>query len=126
MVAYLFQKKHIQAVLVGADRVAMNGDTANKIGTYQIACLASQHEVPFYVCAPFTSIDPQKVDGSSIVIEERPEHEMTYIAGKRIAAPGINVWNPAFDVTPAKLITGVITERGVFSCSELKDQLTIL
>lgn len=67
MVAYLFQKKHIQAVLVGADRVAMNGDTANKIGTYQIACLASYHDVPFYVCAPFTSIEPQRLDGTSIV-----------------------------------------------------------
>ena len=125
MVAYLFQKKHIKAVLVGADVCAVNGDTANKIGTYQIACLAAQHDVPFYVCAPFTSIDPQRMDGSTIVIEERPEHEMTYIAGKRIAAPGINVWNPAFDVTPARLIKGVITERGVFSCSELKDQLNL-
>lgn len=125
MVAYLFQKKHIQAVLVGADRVAINGDTANKIGTYQIACLAAQHDVPFYVCAPFTSIDPMRASGESIVIEERPEHEMTYIAGKRIAAPGISVWNPAFDVTPAKLITGVITERGVFTCDELKNQLNL-
>lgn len=123
MVAYLFQKKNIQAVLVGADRVAVNGDTANKIGTYQIACLAAHHEVPFYVCAPFTSIDPEKASGDSIVIEERPEHEMTYIAGKRIAAPGISVWNPAFDVTPARLITGIVTERGVFQCEDLKNQL---
>lgn len=111
MVAYLFAKKTIHAVLVGADRVAINGDTANKIGTYQIACLARQHDVPFYVCAPFTSIDPQRSSGDSIVIEERPEHEMTYIAGKRIAAPGINVWNPAFDVTPASLITGNYPRR---------------
>ncbi|CRL06534.1 CLUMA_CG019495, isoform A [Clunio marinus] len=125
MVAYLFQKKHIQAVLVGADRVAMNGDTANKIGTYQIACLAALHDVPFYVCAPFTSIDSSKSSGDSIVIEERPEHEMTYIAGKRIAAPGISVWNPAFDVTPAKFIRGIITERGVFECSDLKNQLNL-
>lgn len=125
MVAYLFQKKHIQAVLVGADRVAVNGDTANKIGTYQIACLAAQHDIPFYICAPFTSIDPQITEGSQIVIEERPEHEMTYIAGKRVAAPGISVWNPAFDVTPARLIKGVITERGVFLPSELKDQLNL-
>jgi methylthioribose-1-phosphate isomerase len=125
MVAYLFQKKHISAVLVGADRVAVNGDTANKIGTYQIACLAAQHDVPFYVCAPFTSIDASKSSGESIVIEERPEHEMTYISGKRIAAPGISVWNPAFDVTPAKLIKGVITERGVFPPDELKNQLNL-
>jgi methylthioribose-1-phosphate isomerase len=125
MVAYLFQKKHIGAVLVGADRVALNGDTANKIGTYQIACVAAAHDVPFYVCAPFTSIDPRIASGESIVIEERPEHEMTYIAGKRIAAPGITVWNPAFDVTPARLIKGIITERGVFECSELKSQLNL-
>jgi len=126
MVAYLFQKKHISAVLVGADRVTVNGDTANKIGTYQIACLAAQHSVPFYVCAPFTSIDKSRADGSTIVIEERPEHEMTYIAGKRIAAPGINVWNPAFDLTPAKFITGgIITERGVFAVNDLKDQLNL-
>lgn len=125
MVAYLFRKKHINAVLVGADRVAVNGDTANKIGTYQIACLAKEHDVPFYVCAPFTSIDPQIASGDTIPIEERPEHEMTYIAGKRIAAPGIHVWNPAFDVTPARLIAGVITERGVFQPSDLAAQLNL-
>lgn len=101
------------------------GDTANKIGTYQIACLAKEHDVPFYVCAPFTSIDPQIASGDSIPIEERPEHEMTYIAGKRIAAPGIHVWNPAFDVTPARLIAGVITERGVFQPSDLAAQLNL-
>lgn len=123
MVAYLFSKQHISAVVVGADRVSMNGDTANKIGTYQIACLAHIHNVPFYVCAPFTSIDHTKESGESIIIEERPDHETTYIQGKRIAAPGIQVWNPAFDITPAKYITGIITERGVFKCSELKDQL---
>lgn len=125
MVAYLFQKKHIHAVLVGADRVAVNGDTANKIGTYQIACLAAHHDIPFYVCAPFTSIDTQRASGDSIVIEERPEHEMTYINGKRIAAPGVQVWNPAFDITPAHLIRGIITERGVFKCEDLKSQLNL-
>jgi methylthioribose-1-phosphate isomerase len=82
MVAYLFSKQHISAVVVGADRVTLNGDTANKIGTYQIACLAHIHNVPFYVCAPFTSIDRSKASGDSIIIEERPDHELTYIGGK--------------------------------------------
>lgn len=84
MVAYLFSKQHISAVVVGADRVSMNGDTANKIGTYQIACLAHIHNVPFYVCAPFTSIDHTKESGESIIIEERPDHETTYIQGEMI------------------------------------------
>lgn len=123
MVAYLFKMKHINAVIVGADRVALNGDTANKIGTYQIACLAKYHEVPFYVCAPFTSIDKLINSGEQIPIEMRPEHEMTYVKGQRIAAPGISCWNPAFDVTPAKLITGIITERGVFEPGALKEKL---
>lgn len=120
-VAYLFQKKHIQAVVVGADRVALNGDTANKIGTYQIACLAAHHGVDFYVAAPFSSIDPNIKSGDQIVIEERPEHEMTYSNGKRVAAPGISVWNPAFDVTPRNLIKGIITERGVFEPQKLSE-----
>jgi methylthioribose-1-phosphate isomerase len=119
-VAYLFQKKHVQAVVVGADRVALNGDTANKIGTYQIACLAKHHGVAFYVCAPFSSIDATVTSGDQIVIEERPEREMTYLNGSRIAAPGIAVWNPAFDITPAALIKGIITERGVFEPKDLK------
>ncbi|KAG5666857.1 hypothetical protein PVAND_014865 [Polypedilum vanderplanki] len=119
-VAYLFQKKHIQAVVVGADRVALNGDTANKIGTYQIACLAKHHGVDFYVCAPLSSIDPTITSGDQIVIEERPEREMTYLNGSRIAAPGISVWNPAFDITPANLITGIITEKGVYEPKDLQ------
>lgn len=119
-VAYLFQKKSIQAVVVGADRVATNGDTANKIGTYQIAVLAKHHDVDFYVCAPFSSIDANIASGSDIEIEERPESEMTYMNGSRIAAAGIHVWNPAFDITPAKLITGIITEKGVYKPEDLK------
>lgn len=110
-----------QAVVVGADRVALNGDTANKIGTYQIACLAKHHGVDFYVAAPFSSIDTNIKSGDQIVIEERPEHEMTYSNGKRVAAPGISVWNPAFDVTPASLIKGIVTERGVFEPKDLKE-----
>lgn len=120
-VAYLFQKKHIKAVVVGADRVAVNGDTANKIGTYQIACLAHHHGVDFYVCAPFSSIDPSISSGDQIIIEERPEREMTYVNGVRIAAQGIDVWNPAFDITPASLIKGIITEKGVYEPKDLKE-----
>ncbi|XP_052866864.1 methylthioribose-1-phosphate isomerase [Anopheles cruzii] len=119
MVAALLHTRKIDAVIVGADRVAANGDTANKIGTYQIAVVAKHHQVPFYVAAPFTSIDFAIDDGSRIKIEERPENELTHIAGQRIAAPGIGCWNPAFDVTPAELITGIVTERGVFRPSEL-------
>ncbi|KAL6255104.1 hypothetical protein P5V15_013436 [Pogonomyrmex californicus] len=119
MVAAVMKTKQITAVVVGADRIAANGDTANKIGTYQIAILAKYHNIPFYVAAPLTSIDFQMSDGNNIVIEERPEREMTHINDKRIAAEGIACWNPAFDVTPASLITGIITEVGIFEPSEL-------
>ncbi|EGD74153.1 methylthioribose-1-phosphate isomerase [Salpingoeca rosetta] len=113
MVSVLMKEKDISAVVVGADRVVANGDTANKIGTYQIAIAAKHHGVPFYVAAPITSVDLDLPDGSHIVIEERKGDELTHIFGKRLAAPGINTWNPAFDVTPASLITGIVTERGV-------------
>ncbi|EFN81802.1 Translation initiation factor eIF-2B subunit alpha/beta/delta-like protein [Harpegnathos saltator] len=121
MVAALLKSKQITAVVVGADRVAANGDTANKIGTYQasIAILAKHHGVPFYVAAPRTSIDFAIASGDQIVIEERPEREMTHIKNQRIAAPGIQCWNPAFDVTPAHLIAGIITEVGVYRPAEL-------
>lgn len=123
MVSALMRARSITAVVVGADRVATNGDTANKIGTYQIAVVAKHHGVLFYVAAPFTSIDFSIPSGEHIVIEERPEREMSHVADHRIAAPGINCWNPAFDVTPANLITGIITEKGVFSPSELAKHL---
>ncbi|KAI4459571.1 methylthioribose-1-phosphate isomerase [Holotrichia oblita] len=122
MVAALMKLRNISAVVVGADRVnnvAANGDTANKIGTYQIAVLAKFHNVPFYVAAPFTSIDAKIPSGDHIIIEERPDREMTHIGEHRIAAKGISCWNPAFDVTPALLIAGIITELGVFKPSEL-------
>lgn len=122
-VAALMNSTKISAVVVGADRVAANGDTANKIGTYQIAVIAKHHNVPFYVAAPRTSIDLTLSTGQQIVIEERPEKEMTHVANIRIAAPGISCWNPAFDVTPADLITGIITEDGVFAPRELKEKL---
>ncbi|XP_076656524.1 methylthioribose-1-phosphate isomerase isoform X1 [Halictus rubicundus] len=119
MVAALMKSRNISAVVVGADRVAANGDTANKIGTYQIAIVAKYHNVPFYVAAPRTSIDFSIPNGDHIVIEERPEREMTHMNDQRISAPGIQCWNPAFDVTPASLIKGIITEVGVFRPEDL-------
>jgi len=118
-------KKHL-LILCLSNQVASNGDTANKIGTYQIAVVAKHHGVPFYVAAPLTSIDLAIPGGDHIIIEERPDREMTHVGEHRIAAPGINCWNPAFDVTPATLITGIITERGVFKPAELKEAISKL
>jgi methylthioribose-1-phosphate isomerase len=103
----------VDAVLVGADRVAANGDTANKVGTYPLSVLAARHGVPFYVCAPLSSVDLETPDGAAIPLEERPAKEVTEIRGQRIAPAGAEVWNPAFDMTPADLITGIVTEEGV-------------
>ncbi|KAE8746043.1 hypothetical protein FOCC_FOCC007166 [Frankliniella occidentalis] len=125
-VSALMKSKTINGVVVGADRIAANGDTANKIGTYQIAVLAKYHGVPFFVAAPLTSIDLDTPNGDRIVIEERPAMEMTHVGGQQIAASGINCWNPAFDVTPADLITGIITEHGAFSPSELAAKIAPL
>lgn len=119
-----FLQQNIAAVVVGADRVVANGDTANKIGTYQIAVVAKYHNVPFYIAAPLTSIDLKITSGEQIVIEERPDREMTHVGEHRIAAQGIKCWNPAFDVTPAHLITGIITEKGVFKPDELQKKVT--
>jgi methylthioribose-1-phosphate isomerase len=102
----------IDAVLVGADRVAANGDTANKIGTYPLAALAARHRVPFYVCAPISSVDLATADGAAIPIEERPPTEILEFGGVRVAPPGATVWNPSFDVTPADLISAIVTEEG--------------
>uniref|UniRef100_A0A8C5MT70 Methylthioribose-1-phosphate isomerase n=1 Tax=Leptobrachium leishanense TaxID=445787 RepID=A0A8C5MT70_9ANUR len=124
MAAVTMRERRVSAVVVGADRVVANGDTANKVGTYQLAILAKHHGIPFYVAAPSTSCDFSMPTGAGIVIEERPGHELTDINGTRVAAPGIGVWNPAFDVTPHELITGIITERGVFKPEELKEALT--
>lgn len=123
MCGCLMKERRVTAVVVGADRVVANGDTANKIGTYQLAVLALYHKVPFYIAAPFTTVDFQKSCGSEIVIEERSQEEMTHFGGKRIAPAGMKCWNPAFDVTPAELITGgIITERGVFEPKDLLSQ----
>ncbi|XP_046983040.1 methylthioribose-1-phosphate isomerase isoform X1 [Schistocerca americana] len=123
MVAALMKVRSISAVVVGADRVAANGDTANKIGTYQIAVVAKYHGVPFFVAAPLTSIDFSIPSGERIVIEERPEKEMTHMGDVRIAAQGIACWNPAFDVTPAELVTAIVTERGVVEPGQLRKLL---
>jgi len=113
MVGHLFQSGRVDAVVVGTDRTAASGDVANKIGTYQIAVLARRHRIPFYVAAPSPSIDLECPTGSAIPIEERSSREVTHIGGRRIAAEGVDVFNPAFDVTPAELVTGIITEYGV-------------
>ncbi|NDY42172.1 S-methyl-5-thioribose-1-phosphate isomerase [Dissulfurirhabdus thermomarina] len=108
-----FRQGRIQAVVVGADRIAANGDVANKIGTYTVAVLARQHGVPFYVAAPTSTLDPGTASGDAIPIEERPGEEVTACAGRRVAPPGVPAANPAFDVTPAELVTAIVTERGV-------------
>src|ERR1035441_4994452 len=103
----------IDAVIVGADRIAANGDVANKIGTYTVAVLAKEHGIPFYVAAPISTVDLNTTDGSKIPIEQRASTEMTHLAGKQIAPDAVRVENPAFDVTPNKYVTAIITERGV-------------
>lgn len=113
MAASLMRRGMIDAVIVGADRIAANGDTANKIGTYSLAVLAKAHSIPFYVAAPISTIDLSLTDGDLIPIEERSPDEVTCIDGRRIAPEGVKVMNPAFDVTPADLITAIITENGV-------------
>jgi len=103
----------IDAVIVGADRIAANGDVANKIGTYSLAVLARQHEIPFYVAAPLSTLDLGIPDGSSIPIEQRDPAEVTHIGGVRVVPEGVPVFNPAFDVTPNSFVTAIITDRGV-------------
>ena len=102
-------------MIVGADRIAANGDAANKIGTYSLSIIAKEHNVPFYVAAPASTFDLSIASGDEIPIEERDSDEVTSIAGHRIAPDGIKVFNPAFDVTPASNITAIITERGVIA-----------
>ena len=115
MAASLMAARKVDAVIVGADRITANGDVANKIGTYGVAVLARAHRVPFYVAAPLSTFDLTLRDGSQIPIEERPSDEMTGYFGKRWAPQGMKVFNPAFDVTPARLVTAIITERGVLA-----------
>jgi methylthioribose-1-phosphate isomerase len=113
MAASLMRQGKIQAVVVGADRIAANGDAANKIGTYSVAILAKEHGIPFYVAAPWSTIDRATATGDAIPIEERSAVEVTHHGGKQLTPHGVGICNPAFDVTPAKYITAIITERGV-------------
>ena len=113
MAGHLMSKGRIQAVIVGADRIAANGDTANKIGTYSVSILAKEHGIPFYVAAPFNTIDMATATGAGIPIEQRSPREVTHSNGKQMTPDGVDIENPAFDVTPAKYITAIITERGV-------------
>jgi methylthioribose-1-phosphate isomerase len=113
MCSYFMNKGMIDMVVVGADRIAANGDTANKIGTYTVAIAAKYHNIPFYIAAPLSTIDTSIKTGKEIPIEERSHEEVTHINGKRICAEGINIINPGFDVTPHELITGIITEKGI-------------
>jgi methylthioribose-1-phosphate isomerase len=115
MAAQVMREGRVQAVVVGADRIVANGDAANKIGTYGVAVLAKAHGIPFYVAAPSSTFDPAIATGAEICIEQRPAEEITCAFGKRTAPAGVNVFNPAFDVTPAELIRAIITERGVIS-----------
>jgi len=113
MAGYLMQQGKIDLAVVGADRIAANGDTANKIGTYSLACLANMHDVPFYIAAPTSTFDLTLPSGDSIPIEERDSEEIIYIGTSQIAPKDVKVYNPAFDVTPSKLISGIITEVGI-------------
>jgi methylthioribose-1-phosphate isomerase len=112
--ASMMARGEVDLVVVGADRIAANGDTANKIGTYGVAVLARHHGIPFYVAAPFSTIDPAVPDGSAIPIEERDPREVQELAGRRVVPAASPARNPAFDVTPAALITAIVTERGIF------------
>ncbi len=113
MAGYFMSRGEVSCVIVGADRIASNGDTANKIGTYSLAVLAKENGIPFYVAAPTTTIDLSLASGNEIPIEQRSPEEVTHIQGVSIAPEGINVANPAFDVTPHKYITAIITEKGI-------------
>ena len=120
MAGALMRQGKVDFVVVGADRIAANGDTANKIGTYGVAVLAREHKIPFYVAAPLSTIDLNTPDGQHIPIEERNAREVTHIGGTQLAPDGAQVWNPAFDVTPHHFIAGIITERGIFRAPYLE------
>ncbi|MDD4767268.1 MAG: S-methyl-5-thioribose-1-phosphate isomerase [Desulfotomaculaceae bacterium] len=113
MAGFLMAKKMVDLVIVGADRIASNGDVANKIGTYGLAVLAKAHNIPFYVAAPFSTVDLSLHSGDEIPIEERDHTEVTHHGGRLLAPAGVKVWNPAFDVTPHHLVTAIITDRGI-------------
>lgn len=120
MAACVMSQGKITKVIVGADRITRNGDAANKIGTYGVAVLAKYHKIPFYVVAPVSTIDFRMEDGGQIPIEERHSDEITTIQGRRLAPKGVKTYCPAFDVTPARLITAIVTEKGIFKPNEIK------
>jgi methylthioribose-1-phosphate isomerase len=113
MAAQVMKEGRVNVVVTGADRIAANGDTANKIGTYGVAVLAQAHGIPFYVAAPSSTFDLSLKNGDAIPIEQRDSREVTHGMGKQTAPDGVKVYNPAFDVTPARLIAGIITEKGL-------------
>jgi methylthioribose-1-phosphate isomerase len=113
MAGAMMRLGHVDLVVVGADRIAANGDVANKVGTYAVAVLAKEHGIPFYVAAPISTIDLDTPDGSTIPIEERPDKEVTHVGASRLTPDGAHIRNPAFDVTPHKYVTAIITERGI-------------
>ncbi len=123
MCGYFMKKGLIDVVITGGDRIAANGDTANKIGTYTVALVARAHNIPFYVAAPYSSIDLAIKSGDEIEIEERNASEITNINGESICPEGVNVINPAFDITPAEYITGIITETGIYTPIELEKSI---
>jgi methylthioribose-1-phosphate isomerase len=113
MAGVMMQQGKIGAIVVGADRIAANGDVANKVGTYTVAVLAKEHGIPFYVAAPISTVDLDTPDGSKIPIEQRDAREVTHIGGRQMTPDGVEIENPAFDVTPAKYVAAIITERGI-------------
>ena len=114
MAAYAMQRKQVDLVVVGADRIAVNGDTANKIGTYNLGVLCKHHNIPFVVAAPKSTIDANITSGAQIPVEERPPNELREVNGSAIAPTQATVWNPSFDMTPAQLISAIVTEDGIF------------
>ncbi|TVP55902.1 MAG: S-methyl-5-thioribose-1-phosphate isomerase, partial [Nodularia sp. (in: Bacteria)] len=119
MAAHCMKQGLIHAVVVGADRIAANGDTANKIGTYSVAIAAKAHDIPFFVAAPFSTVDFALADGNKIPIEERNPVEIYQVGETMLTPSGVDFYNPAFDVTPAELITAIITENGAFAPGDL-------
>ena len=120
MAGAMMAQGKISAIVVGADRIAANGDVANKIGTYTVAVLAKENGIPFYVAAPLSTVDLQTADGSGIPIEQRNRREVTHIGGQQMTPDGVGIENPAFDVTPAKYVTAIITERGIAKAPYMK------
>jgi methylthioribose-1-phosphate isomerase len=121
MAGWIMKKGKIDAVIVGADRIAANGDVANKIGTYSVAILAKKHGIPFYVAAPLSTIDLETPTGEEIPIEERNRDEVRYCHKSQLVDESINVFNPAFDVTPNELVTAIITEKGVIKGNYIEE-----